>query len=123
MAWATFIAWLRLQWSSSIWLRPVCIGALLALVVSLAHQEYLDFAVAANETNGIFLSFVVKWGAVVLTVAVVMAVILHKRTNRRKTNVQSNTGDPVIERPTQIKDVNYRRPRSAAERILNEPPP
>ncbi|MCY3859174.1 MAG: hypothetical protein OXG25_09755 [Gammaproteobacteria bacterium] len=123
IAWSAFAVWLRSFWRTSTWFSPVVVAALTIVLISFAHSEYLDLAAAAQTNQHVTLSFVLKWGLIVVVSLVTFFAVLRKRS--RKANATSattqNEQQPLSSQLPEGVDLN--RPRSAAERILDEPPP
>lgn len=123
IAWSAFVVGLRSFWHKSIWFAPVLVAGIAIVVITFGHGEYLDFAEASQATRHIALSFVVKWGliAVVLLIAL-LAILRNKRRKARSTALptqdKTNQDEPKLPQ-----GVDLDHPRSAAERILDEPPP
>ena len=123
IAWSAFAVWLRGMWRTSTWFAPVIVATFTIVLISFAHGEYLDLAAAAQTNEHVTLSFVLKWGLIAVVLLVAFLAILRKR--RRKANAnRSAAQDEQQPLNSQLPHgVDLNRPRSAAERILDEPPP
>lgn len=123
ITWSAVALWARSQWQTSPWFKPFVFAAASVALVAFAHREYLEFAtVATLPTEHLFVSFALKWGLIATAVAVALGVALRRRKRRRQQDVE-----PVIEKlHTEDAEpppgVDLDKPRSAAERILNERP-
>lgn len=123
IAWSAFVVWLRSFWRTSTWCSPVIIAAATIVLISFAHGEYLDLAAAAQTNQHVAFSFVLKWGLIAVVLLAAFFAILRKR--RRNTDA-TNATTPNEHQPlnSQLPEgVDLERPRSAAERILDESPP
>ncbi len=123
IAWSAFVVGLRSYWHKSIWFAPVIVAAIAVVVITFGHGEYLEFAEASQATRHIALSFAVKWGSIAVVSLIALLVILrNKRRKARSTTLptQEKTSQDESKLP---QGVDLDHPRSAAERILNEPPP
>lgn len=122
IAWSAFAVWLRSFWRTSTWFGPSVVGTLVIVLISLAHGEYLDLAAAAETNQHVTLSFALKWGLIAVVLLTTFLAILWKR--RRKMSVTSvavrNEQQTLISQLPEGVDLD--RPRSAAERILDESP-
>ena len=121
VAWSAFFVWLRSYWRDSVWFGPVLIAAMLTGVVVFGHSEYLDFAAASQVTRHIALSFAVKWGLIAVIALITIGVILRNR-RRKSRSPAPRTEHVQVENDSPPPGVDFDRPRSAAERILDESP-
>ena len=125
VAWTAFAVWVRSLWRNSTWFASVTLGLCAVLVITFAHGEYLDLAAAAQSAQYVTWSFAAKWLLIAFTVLLVLWSIQRKRRRIASTSTpiasESNAADGEnVSTPPQGVDLD--RPRSAAERILNEPP-
>ncbi|MCY4128320.1 MAG: hypothetical protein OXG15_03630 [Gammaproteobacteria bacterium] len=123
IAWSAFIVWLRSYWRSSTWFAPFIVAAIAIAVITFGHGEYLEFAAASQATQHVALSFVMKWGSIAAIALIALLVILRKRRKKEQSASAPIQNEQIREEPSLPHGVDLDRPRSAAERILDESPP
>lgn len=123
IAWSTFIVWLRSYWRSSAWFGPVIVAAITVVVITFGHGEYLKFADASQANTHVATSFAVKWGSIAVVILITTLVILRKRRMKAPADTRSTQNEPQQDELSIPDGVDLDRPRSAAERILDESPP
>ncbi len=123
IAWSAFVVGLRSYWHKSIWFAPVIVAAIAVAVITFGHGEYLDFAEASQATRHIALSFVVKWGLIALVSLIALLAILRNKRHKARSTVLPTQDKTNQDEPKLPQGVDLDHPRSAAERILDEPPP
>ena len=123
VAWTAFIVWLRSYWRNSTWFAPFVVAAIAVVVIALGHGEYLDFAAASHATQYVALSFALKWGLIAVIALIALLAIVRKRRRKTPSAVQPPQDGQHEDKPRVPRGVDLDRPRSAAERILDESPP
>ena len=123
IAWSAFIVWLRSYWRSSTWFAPFIVAAIAIAVIAFGHGEYLEFAAASQATQHVAFSFVMKWGSIAVIALVALLVILRKRRKKAQSPSKRIQEDQIRDESSLPQGVDLDRPRSAAERILDESPP
>lgn len=123
IAWSAFIVWLRSYWRSSTWFSPFTVAAITVAVIMFGHGEYLEFAAASQATQHVALSFALKWGLIAVTALIALLVILRKRRKKTRSDALFSLREQTPDDSVLPHGVNLDRPRSAAERILDESPP
>ena len=122
IAWSALIVGLRSFWRNSIWFAPVIVVAIVIGLVTFAHGEYLDFAEASQATRHIALSFAVKWGLIAVVSLIALLMIFRNKRRKERSTVIPTQDDPRQDESPPPQGVDLDRPRSAAERILDESP-
>lgn len=123
IVWSAFVVWLRGFWQKSTWFASVTVAVITIGMITLAHGEYLEFAEASEVTRHVALSFAVKWG-VIAGVCIVALAVIYKNKKRRIQSTTLSTHSQPKQSESELPDgVDLDRPRSAAERILDESPP
>lgn len=123
IAWSAFIVWLRSYWRNSTWFAPFIVAAIAIVVITLGHSEYLDFAAAAHETQHVALSFALKWGLIAVVALIALLAIVRNRQRKTPSAALPPQDGQHPDKPRVPSGVDLDRPRSAAERILDENPP
>ena len=123
IAWSAFVVWLRSYWRTSVWLVPVVVAAISVALITFAHGEYLNLVEAAQITRHVALSFALKWGLIAAVLLVTLAAILRKRRRKDDLSTSAIHSEDQSHESQLPEGVNLDRPRSAAERILDESPP
>ena len=123
VAWSAFILWLRSYWRNSTWFAAFIVAAIAIVVITLGHGEYLDFAAASDATRHVALSFAMKWGLIAVVALIALLAIFRKRRKKAPSATQPPQDGLNQDEPRVPHGVDLDRPRSAAERILDETPP
>lgn len=124
IAWSAFVVWMRSYWRGSTWFAPLIVAAIAIVVITFAHGEYLKFAAASQATEHVALSFAVKWGSIAVTAVIALAIIFRNRRKKTRSAPLRSLGEQIQNQDESAlpHGVDLDRPRSAAERILDEPP-
>ena len=122
LAWSAFVVWLRRYWQKSIWFAPAIVAVSSVVVITFAHHEYLEFAEASQTTRHVALSFVVKWVSIVVVFLAALSVIFRNRKRKVQSATLATKDQSDRTESPLPHGVDLDRPRSAAERILDESP-
>ena len=122
IAWSAFIVWIRSYWRNSTWFAPFIVAAITIVVIAFAHNEYLDFAAASQATQHVALSFAAKWGLIAVVTLIALTVIFRNRRKKSRSSALPLKEEQTSQESSVPQGVDLDRPRSAAERILDEPP-